>query len=281
MALFENCLLASDIDGTLVENGSISPRNAEAIKFFINEGGTFVLSTGRSASALKQIFGLLDKELVGPCAVLNGGMIYDFEKDKPLYASELKQRTKSYIKEVYKNLPNIGIEVHSDNLIYVIRKTYETEFHEDYELLDREYVTFEEIEDKPWNKVLYTCDNEAERQELATLLNSLDNGDCNLVPTEVVVEGIHHLYFEQMPLGITKAKGLFKLCKMLGIKKGGLFAIGDYYNDKEMLESADISATPSAAPEELKNLVNFVGGRCLDGAVADFIEYLSKSEVKK
>ena len=37
MGIFENCLLASDIDGTLMENGYINPKNLEKIEFFMNE----------------------------------------------------------------------------------------------------------------------------------------------------------------------------------------------------------------------------------------------------
>jgi hydroxymethylpyrimidine pyrophosphatase-like HAD family hydrolase len=84
-----------------------------------------------------------------------------------------------------------------------------------------------------------------------------------------------------MPKGTNKGTGLQKLCEILNIKKGGCFAIGDYYNDLEMLKSADVSATMANAPDDLKSIVNFVGGTCLEGGVADFIEYLSKSEVQK
>ena len=71
-----------------------------------------------------------------------------------------------------------------------------------------------------------------------------------------------------------------ELAKILNIKKGGIFAIGDYYNDVEMLQFADISGTTAQAPNDIKKLVNFVGGPCNKGAVADFIEYL-KTEVQK
>ena len=46
MGIFSGCLLACDIDGTLMVNGEINPRNIEKIDFFMNEGGYFSLSTG-------------------------------------------------------------------------------------------------------------------------------------------------------------------------------------------------------------------------------------------
>ena len=276
MSIFKNCLLASDIDGTLVDNGYISPRNIEAIKYFKEQGGTFVLSTGRSPKALGQIFGLMDSSLVGPCVVLNGGMLYDFSTSKPLYSALIPDSAKELTRSVLGRWPEIGIEIHCGHQVYVLRRTEATDFHEDYELLDREYVTYTDMINKPWNKVLYTCNTVKKRDEFLRWLNCLGCEECDFVPTGLNAGGAHHPYVEQMPKGVTKARGLERLSKMLGIKKGGIFAIGDYYNDVEMLTSADVSSTPGDAPQDMQQLANFVGGSCRNGAVADFIEYLSK-----
>ncbi|MEE0927754.1 MAG: HAD family hydrolase [Acutalibacteraceae bacterium] len=281
MALFENCLLASDVDGTLVDTGIIAQRNIEKIKYFCEQGGTFVIATGRSSGAIGQVFNFIDKSLLGPCVFLNGGMIYDFNNEKELYADLLPEHAKLYAKTVFEKHPDIGIEVHSNSRIFVLKATAETELHEDYEMLDREYVTFDDIKDENWNKILYACDDQAACDRLAGTLRSIDGGDCFFVQTGVVINGVMHIYFEQMPKGTNKGKGLKKLCEILNIKKGGCFAIGDYYNDLEMLRAADVSATMANSPEDIKEIVNFVGGTCLDGGVADFIEYLSKSEVQK
>jgi Cof subfamily protein (haloacid dehalogenase superfamily) len=281
MAIFDNCLLASDIDGTLVDTGKTSERNLEKIKYFCDQGGTFVLATGRSTGAVGQVFNLIDKSLMGPCVFLNGGMIYDFKAEKELYADLLPEHTKLFAKTVLEKHPDIGIEVHSDSRIFVLRATAETELHEDYELLEREYVTYDDIEGENWNKILYACDDQAACDRLTHTLENIGKDECSFVQTGVVIDGVMHIYYEQMPMGTNKGKGLKKLCEILKIKEGGCFAIGDFYNDLEMLKAADVSATMGDAPEDIKQIVNFVGGTCLEGGVADFIEYLSKSEVQK
>ena len=70
---------------------------------------------------------------------------------------------------------------------------------------------------------------------------------------------------------------LEKLCAIAGIKKGGLFAIGDYYNDLEMIKNADVSAVTADTPDDIKQYADFIAGSCRDGAVADFIDYLSEN----
>ena len=80
MGLFSGCLFACDIDGTLMINGVINPRNIEKVKFFTDEGGHFSISTGRSVGAVAPV---LDKiKHISPSVVANGCMIYDYENKK-------------------------------------------------------------------------------------------------------------------------------------------------------------------------------------------------------
>mgnify|MGYP001536752143 FL=1 len=66
--------------------------------------------------------------------------------------------------------------------------------------------------------------------------------------------------------------------RILNIKKGGLFAIGDYYNDLEMIKKADISAVPAGTPRDIEMYADYTACSCEDGAVADFIDYLAKKK---
>ena len=82
MGIFSGCLFACDIDGTLMVNGKINPRNIEKIEYFMSEGGYFSLSTGRTVGAVGPV---LDKiKRVSPSVVANGCMIYDYENKKVL-----------------------------------------------------------------------------------------------------------------------------------------------------------------------------------------------------
>ena len=52
--------------------------------------------------------------------------------------------------------------------------------------------------------------------------------------------------------------------------------MGDYNYDLEMIKNADISAVPEDTPDDIKAYADYIAGSCEDGAVADFIEYLTK-----
>ncbi len=281
MSIFENCILASDIDGTLMEESEISDRNVKAIKEFVCQDGIFALATGRCFAAVKHIFKVFDKSLVGPCILLNGGMIYDFSCDKILFESRLDETSKTFAKEILENFNEIGIEVYSGMDVFLLRRTEETEIHGNYEELNAKEVTFDKIKDTVWNKVLYMCNDEETRDRFIDYFEALDTEKrCSFVKTKIMIYGEYRYYIEQITAGTSKASGLRKLCELLNTN-GDSFAIGDNYNDIEMLEAADISASPSDGVDEVLKIANFVGGRCRDGAVADFIEYLfNKPEVK-
>ena len=67
------------------------------------------------------------------------------------------------------------------------------------------------------------------------------------------------------------------LAEILGIKEDNVGAIGDYYNDTDMLLSVKHSACPSQAPEDIQKICEYRACHCNDGAVADFLSYIENS----
>ena len=52
MKRYENLLLVSDLDGTLIPRGGIiSAENREAVQAFVDGGGRFAIATGRTPEA--------------------------------------------------------------------------------------------------------------------------------------------------------------------------------------------------------------------------------------
>ncbi len=43
-----------------------------------------------------------------------------------------------------------------------------------------------------------------------------------------------------------------------------------------MIKCADISAVPQDTPDDIKTYADFAAGSCENGAVADFIDYLTE-----
>ena len=272
MGIFSGCLFACDIDGTLMINGKINPRNIEKIEYFMSEGGYFSLSTGRTVGAVGPVLGKIKR--VSPSVVANGCMIYDYENKKVLDELFLPENEYYIAKKVLDMGLNVGIEAHSGEKILTIHETQETRDHQEYEWINGENVSFEEASKYRWNKVVFLFANEKDLAAVKEMI-AAENAVSAFSDTSAVIAGRKRNYYEQFPIGVSKASELDKLKKMLKIEKGCYFAMGDYYNDLEMIKKADISAVPADTPEDIKTQADFIAGRCEDGAVADFIDYLA------
>ena len=272
MGIFNGCLIACDIDGTLMDNGYINPKTVERVNFFLEEGGKFSLSTGRTQAALHDVFASLNN--ISPSVLANGTVIHDFENDKNLYSAGISDADKQIVKFVMENFDDVGIEIHSLGTVLMVKENEEARLHQKYEHLTAKVVDFETALQYTWNKVLYMF-SDVNMRDGAKPAITQKNTDCRFIDSSAVIEGKRRHYYEQIPSGISKASSLKLLCEMLKITKGCFFAIGDYYNDLEMIKVVDISACPENSPEDIKRYATITVSTAENGAVADFIDYLT------
>lgn len=270
MGIFSGCLLACDVDGTLVSGKLLPERNVERIEYFVSEGGAFSISTGRTAAAISMITEKIKN--IAPSVLSNGCVLYDFEKGAPIFQKCLPDNSLGMVSDVLGKC-GIGIELHAADRIFVPRRSAASDLHESYERMTAEFVGISEIPRNDINKVIYFVEDEEQFGLLEQLSGKYKN-DCTFYRTCAFIGGVKQNYFEQLPKGVSKAETLAVLCDILNIKRGGFFAIGDYYNDVPMLKAADVSAVPVDSPDDVKAVADKVVCGASSGAVADFIDYL-------
>lgn len=277
MMRFKGCLLASDVDGTLMEQGYINPRNFEAINYFVKQGGLFCIATGRSPAAMKHIvskFCCLHNVIY-----YNGGMIYDYTNKNVLLSETLSDCDKEFFKRLTDKNPELCMEVYSGEKVFVVRASEECRAHFRYQHIDFVSSEYERVKTLPWNKAMTYYLKEYDDSTIEKEIINFNSGSCEFIKAAGYIDGKHYCGYEQLPFGVNKGTALTALADILCLNKNKIFAIGDYYNDYEMLKMAGVSACPQESPKEIKDIVDFVGSACRDGAVADFIEYLNKAIV--
>ncbi|MBE6787134.1 MAG: HAD-IIB family hydrolase [Ruminococcaceae bacterium] len=277
MGIFDGCLIASDVDDTLVSNGVITKNNIEKIEFFMREGGKFSVATGRSANAISTVTSALKR--FSPSVVANGCIIYDYQNDKVLYQEIIPCNDHKLLKAVIDAKLNVGCEIHSGINSYTLLKNNETDFHQEYEGFESPLCDFSQVDKLVWNKVIFLTEQISEYEKIKDLAIKL-NISSNLIATGLYANNIKHDFLEVVPKNVSKATAVNKLCEILNIKKGCSYAIGDYYNDVPMLKNADISAATAGAPQDVKAVADYITVPCEEGAVADFIDYLTKINKK-
>lgn len=83
------------------------------------------------------------------------------------------------------------------------------------------------------------------------------------------------MLYEVLPLESGKGRGVERLCDLLGVPGNRLIGMGDYYNDRELLETAGFSIVPANAPADIQKLSDLTTqADNVSGAVAEAIDYI-------
>lgn len=268
MAKFSNTVLITDLDGTLLPVSKVlNKKDIDAVEYFRQQGGIFTVATGRIIQAAEQYFDPLKPD--APVILNNGGLIYDTEKKKILYEISLDAAAYEYTRELMEKFPDMGVEINLPDCIYVVKMTEWERLHLSMTHLPYTEKGLEEIPKTGWCKVLYSI-GDGRVRELAEYAASM-GWDRN----SFVISG--DFLFECLPMGCTKGSALERLH---GLEKWDTFTVaaaGDYNNDLEMLEFADIAIAPQNAQDIVKKSADYVTrATCEEGAIAEAIEYLSK-----
>ena len=268
MKKFQNTLLVSDFDGTLINHQSeISAENIAAIRFFIQEGGRFCGATGRTELSVRAYIGDLPLDL--PWILYNGAAIYDWQKKDFLYRAYLNRAlAQNFVHKVILHLPKVSIQIFAGGPFYEVNPAAP----KDTEILKENHAfrtsTPEDISDD-WFKILFCSDSPDALNTIALLLKDDPlNADAHSMRSDA-------RYFEITKKGVNKGSALQKLKKILMLPEPlRVIAIGDYHNDLEMIQMADIGAAPESAHKDVRAVAQIITKSHENHAIADLISKL-------
>ena len=268
MARFDNVIIAADLDGTLFENhNSIPQANLDIIKYFTDNGGKFVIASGRGIDAARSVYDLLPTKT--PAIVNNGHTLFDYENDSIIKSHPLPTSAKDAVIELYNNNPTISAEIYSKRAIYVVNPNRVLKNHLDYVGIDYICTCFSDIYALEWNKALMTDEKQSidnvRKQAFAKTYEDFEFVDTS------------ELFLEMVGKGISKGTALLELADYYGIPHQNTFSIGNYYNDIGLLECACESAVVKNTPDDVAKYASYICEKTAnDGAVAEFMESILK-----
>lgn len=268
---FSGWLVASDIDGTLnTKLRKLPERNLNAIRHFVLDlGGHFTLASGRNVASLEKHFLRLPIKST-PAIVLNGAGLYDFEKGEMISFSAISGNGKEIVRKVIEKFPMTEIEICTpDNILLLNAFVYGTALVRADNLPHKRIKRIEEAYPYDWGKVvLFGLPPFINR--VIKYANSLNNGELSCMSSSIAT-------YELLAKGTTKGTVVKKLAGMLDIAYEHTAAIGDYFNDFDMLRSVFLPAACGQAPKKVHEIVKYHACHCNKGAVGDFLEYIEKT----
>lgn len=249
MKKYEGILLCTDLDDTiLTSDKTISDKNIEAIKYFMNEGGLFTFATGRVPKGVQPILKYIVPN--APMVCFNGGCIYDIQKEKELWASELTSEAIDVVDYVTSLHPSCGVEVCGKDKIYFCIRNRIVDEHQRLEHFPDNDMNYKDIPEA-WRKVLFMV----EADEVETIRN--------IISQSQYADSFSYVksspwYYEILPKGNTKGEGLLRLASMLNIKPENTIGMGDNENDIDLIQKAGTGVAVSNAVKLIKDAADII-----------------------
>ena len=285
-------LIASDMDGTLLNsNHKIPQNNIELIKFAQKNGIEFVVATGRAYyEAIPSL-----KEANINCDVIsfNGGIIYD-KNGKIISITPMQLKDLYYTIEILKSL-NISYQLYTKNTIYT--KSIETDITAYIDLIraNGEEPNEQHLRQEAKNRLALGHITEVDNIEL--YLNQEDNPAIKVIGISNDLEKLKHATellsgndnisvtssgannVEIMDKKATKGEALKIVADIHDINLKNAIAIGDNLNDQAMLDIVEYSIAMKNGNTDLQKTAKFITEKTnSEGGVADSVIKLLKEK---
>lgn len=234
-------LIATDMDGTLLdENGHLPEGFTEILDRLRKKDIKLIVASGRPYYTLQTNFGPMSRYLSYICD--NGALVVD--NNEVIYKSVID---KSLVKDILtiskSNKENVTV-LCCANYAYI-----ESCSDEYLNEVKKYYTNLEVVDD------LFTVDDDILKVTICNLENSSETLNNVFKPKfsdELNVVGSGKLWIDITNKGVNKGLALKKLMDADNISREETMALGDYYNDIEMLQEADYSFVMENAPEDMR-----------------------------
>ncbi len=253
-------LVASDIDGTLLQNGSkeISKELFEEIRALSKRGIRFCAASGRQHKSLRDLFKPVEKEICFLCE--NGAICFD-ERSRVLSKTPIPRQTALGIAQEILDVSQFEVLISGAETSYLVPKS--NSFVDHIRYFVGNHVTLiekpEDIQEDILKVSAYCPDGALQYQQpwrdkwgsqVQIALGGSLWLDCGVA---------------------SKREGILGICRSLGISPEEVMAFGDNYNDLPMLSSVGMPYLMENASEELKKMGFLRAGRPED-VIAGLLE---------
>ncbi|MDK8496602.1 HAD family hydrolase [Corynebacterium marquesiae] len=263
-------LIASDIDGTLLDrNHRVPRRNRDAVARAVQQGAYFALSTGRP---FRWIAPVLEQLPVRPvCVTSNGAVLYDSAEDRVMSAHELSPAALAEVVDVAQTVlgtVGFGAERAGGSLADAVEDLFVVERHYSENALFEGFgvVSMGELVGQPAVKFLIR-NTDYSAPELYDLISPHIDPELAHV-TYSINEGM----LEVAAPKVTKRRGVEWLADYAGVDQTEVIAFGDMPNDIEMLRWAGCGVAMENAHPEVKAAADAVTVANHQAGVAKVLE---------
>ncbi|MCL2153204.1 MAG: Cof-type HAD-IIB family hydrolase [Oscillospiraceae bacterium] len=254
--------VAVDIDGTLLNNSSqVSKRNEQAIKDVINAGIIFSLSTGRPLQGVSAFVDMVGADM--PFIIYNGAMVVTSKSKQVLHETTLSGELASGVVRLGQQR-GTNVFVYRDGKMHVTEISQPVEHYISYFKISPFVVEdLVELASRGVTKVLF--------RDTPDRITDLQNEAAILFKDKLNYFTSQPNLLEFVDSATSKGAAMRVIGERYGIPQCEMMAIGDSYNDIEMIRHAALGVAMGNAPQEIKDIADAVTSTNEEDGVAEAI----------
>ena len=251
-------LFVADMDGTLLnDNKELSAKNIQTIKKLQDFGIKFAVATGRHDSMIKSYLKHLDLDV--PVISCNGAIVREPFSDQVFLSGALPKQQSLHVIDICKER-RASFHIYGHESIFGENLNHKMLYYHNLNktLPPDEQTKLEIVPDckdivlnnsEPLYKFLIISDRRKDMLDIIEHISKIEDLTvCQSMP----------MLCDVMKEGISKAYALQKLSESLGIKRREIVAIGDQYNDIDLIEYAGLGIAVANAEDALKGKADIV-----------------------
>lgn len=258
-------LVAMDLDDTLLrDDWTISPRTVEVIRAAQEQGVKMTIATGRMPISARRYVEELGLDI--PVITYHGAMIQEVLSGEILYRQVIPR---DLALEIVEDLRTRGVHAQ----IYLKNRVVAQKIN-DY---SRDYARLASVEIERAD-LLDVLGTEPEGVEKILLMDREENLDAwapylrESYGKRVHLTKSKPTFLEMTDISVNKGAALAALAQKYGIDRKDVMAIGDSFNDIEMIEYAGLGVAMGNARPEIQKVADVVTATNLEDGVAQAIE---------
>jgi Cof subfamily protein (haloacid dehalogenase superfamily) len=259
-------LLALDLDDTLLNDQlKISPRNAAAIRKVAAKGVLVTIATGRMFRSALPYARELKVDL--PLITYHGALVKYAGSGEVLRHCPVPFETALEIIKLAEE-EGFHLNLYFDDRLFIKEENEKTRYYQTIASIPVEPVGNLSrflLEEKIEPTKLTIIDLEGRLEEIQQLLRGKYFSGLSILRSRPYFLEITHR-------GATKGQALNFLAEREGISAKEIVAIGDSYNDIDMLQFAGLGVAVANAPQEVKNAADVITRAGSEDGVAAFLE---------
>ncbi|MBT3303235.1 MAG: HAD family phosphatase [Bacteroidetes bacterium] len=255
-------IVATDLDGTLFNSSNkISKTDLKTLNYLKYNGFVRVIATGRSMYSLNKA---TSANLPIDYVVFSSGAgVYDWKQKKVIYSTNLSpDETKMSFEKLVQYQIDFSIQnkIPENHRYEYLKKKHNS--NPDFERRNQLYtnfsseITVDEFVAKESCQLLAITEKEKGLKMIEEL--SLSLSDLKIIRSTSPIDN-KSLWIEIFSKNVSKASGLDYLANLLNIDSKKVMAIGNDYNDIDMLKWAEKSFVVENAPVDIKRNFKVVG----------------------